>query len=200
MKYLFPLLLACSFSASADIRIWRTATNTDGNLGGRAGADSFCDSDANKPAVASSQTRAFISVEPADEIRDMASLYNIPTNEAIFRLDGTTQIAANFTALLNSNSTALTNSINGIANEAGAAFTGSTVSGALDADNCSAWSSSGGAFNGMSGLGDSVNGGYLNTGVTNCSIGNLIGLFCITYTSSVVPAPAPRVNTLPTKW
>lgn len=194
---LLLLLLICSFSTMADIRIWRTAANTNGNLGGRAGADAFCDGDANKPAVASSQTRAFISVSAADEVRDMASLYNIPTNEAIFRLDGTTQIAANFAGLLDANTTPLTNSINGVAGIAGGAFTGSDNVGALDAANCSGWTTAGASI-GMSGLGNSVNGGYLQTGGTGCSVGTDIGLFCITYTTA--SGPVPRVNSLPIEW
>ena len=194
MRILLLLSLVMTFSAIADIRLWRTTANTNGNLGGRSGADAFCDGDANKPSVSGSTTRAYISVSDSDEIRDMTSLYNIPTNEVIYRLDGTTQIAANFAALLNSDSVALTNSINGVASSAGGAHTGSTSVGALDAAHCQNWTNSS-SGNGMGGFGDSTSGTHLNAGLTACSLVS-VGLFCLTYTT---PSPS-ATSTGITNW
>ena len=101
MRVLLIIILSLSLPVLADVRLWVSDTTTQGDIGGRTGADGVCDSDTNKPAVASSTTRAFISVDTDDEIRDMPSLYNIPSNEVIFRQDGTTQIAPNYAALLN---------------------------------------------------------------------------------------------------
>ncbi|MCV6622605.1 MAG: DUF1554 domain-containing protein [Cellvibrionaceae bacterium] len=185
-----------SLSAYADVRVWRTSVNTNGNLGGRAGADAFCDADANKPTVANSVTRALISINAADEIRDMPANYAVPTSEPIFRQDGTTQIAPNFAALLNADSVPLTNSINGVAGTAGAAFTGSTNIGALHPSSCIGFTSisgSGPDQNGMSGLGNSTSGGYLEAGSTTCS-NVTVGLFCITHTPA--RATAEEVPTL----
>lgn len=176
----FSMLI--SSTANADIRIWRTTANTDGDLSGRAGADAFCDGDTNKPVVAGSTTRAFISIDATDEVQDMPTNYSVPVAEPISRQDGGLQIAANFPALLDANTTPLTNSINGIAGVAGAAFTGTTATGALDANNCSGWTTTAG--NGQSGLGNSTGGGYLATGVTSCSNATSIGLFCITFTTA----------------
>lgn len=198
MRTLLLITLVMTFSAVADIRLWRTAINTNGNLGGRAGADAFCNSDANKPSVSGSTTRAYISVSDSDEIRDMPSLYNIPTNEVIYRQDGTTQIAPNFAALLNANSTSLTNSINGVAGTSGAAFTGSSADGSLHPSHCINWTSTSGSGpdkNGMSGFGNSTSGSHLEAGSTTCS-NVTVGLFCMTYST---PAPSSTSTGL-TEW
>lgn len=189
-------LFCLATSSSAQISIWRTSANTDGNLGGRAGADAFCDGDVNKPAISGSTTRAFISVDATDEIRDMPANYGIPIAIPIVRQDLSTQIAPNFPALLNTGVTPLTNSINGVAGAAGGAFTGANADGSLDTHNCSGWTSSSAANNGESGRGDATSGNYLQAGLTNCALTSTIGLFCITYSD---PTPVAAGADL-TEW
>lgn len=200
MKSLKLTLLATLLSSAAshaDVRIWNTALNTHGNVGGRLGADALCDADPNKPVVAASTTRAFISINAADEIRDMPALYNIPTNEIVFRADGTTQVAPNWAGLLNAGSTNLVNSVNIGPFPAGGAFTFSSADGALHASSCLNGTSNNGADNGMAGIHTSTNGGYIETGVTNCSF-TTAELYCVTYTApatvSSTPAQVPTLN------
>ncbi len=192
LKLALLTTLLTSAASHADVRIWHTTANTDGNVGGRAGADAFCDGDAGKPAVAGSTTRAFISINATDEIRDMPALYNIPTNEVVFRADGTTQVAPNWAALLNANSVSLVNSVSAAPS---GAYTFSAANGSLDTFNCSNGTTNA-AGNGMSGLYASTNGDYLNRGLTAC--GFTLGLYCVTYTApatvSSTPAQVPTLN------
>ena len=65
--------------------------------------DAFCDADPDKPVVAGSTTRSFVSVDATDEIRDMPANYNIPTTETILDRMGSAvgdEIANNFADLL----------------------------------------------------------------------------------------------------
>ncbi len=71
---------------------------TGGAIGGRAGADTLCQSASNKPAGYSNY-RAFISVSATDEIRDMPANYGVPTSYAV-RSTSNTLIANNWTDLL----------------------------------------------------------------------------------------------------
>ena len=75
---------------------------SNGNLGGRAGADTLCQN--NLPTGLGTEYihfRAFISVDAADEIRDMPSNYAVPTDLPITGPIGAT-IANDWAALLNS--------------------------------------------------------------------------------------------------
>ena len=192
MRLLLVILFTFSLPVLADVRLWMSGALTSGNLSGRAGADTFCDSDANKPTVASSTTRAFISVDADDEIRDMPSLYNIPSNEVIFRQDGTTQIAPNFAALLNADSASL---ISSVSTAGFSVFTGSSFDGELDSlGACNGWTASG-TVN-LANIGDSLSldGAFLFNSASVCRTN--FRLYCITYTAPV----ASRASTGLTEW
>lgn len=196
MRVLLIIILSLSLSLSlpvlADVRLWVSDTTTQGDIGGRTGADGVCDSDTNKPAVASSTTRAFISVDTDDEIRDMPSLYNIPSNEVIFRQDGTTQIAPNFAALLNADSASL---ISSVSTAGFSVFTGSSFDGELDSlGACNGWTASG-TVN-LANIGDSLSldGAFLFNSASVCRTN--FRLYCITYTAPV----ASRASTGLTEW
>jgi hypothetical protein len=180
-------LALVSVEANAEIRLWVTnGAVGSGNLVNRTQLDIACDGDGDKPAVASSTTRAYISVDAADEIRDMPSLYNIPTNEAILQRIGAVQISANFAGLLDG-------AIDGAIGPGGTAWTGSTNAGALDAvNNCSNWTDNTAGSTGAIGTDNNTN-FYLDSGAPTCD-DNTRHLYCITYTASVV---VPSVSVLP---
>ncbi len=185
-------LLLVSIGSHADVRIWTTAATTDGliGVGGRTGADAFCDADANKPVVASSTTRAFISVSASDEIRDMPGLYNIPTNETIYQSNGTTAVASNFSALLNTSTTDLNAVVDPLAAGGTAVWTGSFSDGSIGIapgpieETCNGWTSNAGSD--VARFGDSSQTGfnYLIFGQGVCDA-NSFPLYCVTYTAPV---------------
>lgn len=188
MKHLIikGLILSLFFifhHANAEVRLWLSNTTTDGNIGGRAGADTFCEADSNNPRVAGSQTRAFLSVDANDEIRDMPENYNLPTDETIFRVDGTTQIATDFAALLNTDTTPLINSIGG----ATSAFAGSLSNGSFVGPGCNSWTSNSASFGGRTGTSNATNQRYISGGATVCSVA--VPLYCISYTPPVIVTP-----------
>ncbi|MBO1255654.1 DUF1554 domain-containing protein [Alteromonas sp. 5E99-2] len=190
MRLLTVIIFSFSLPVLADVRLWVPSTTTAGNIGGRAGADELCDDDVNKPAVASSTTRAFISVSAADEIRDMPSLYNIPTNEVIFRRDGTTQIAPNFAALLNADTVDLTNSI-GVTLRF--IWTASDSIGS-HTSSCNNWNSASNSESGERGIASAKINIYIGGNVSSCNESS--SLYCITYTA---PAGASASTGL-TEW
>lgn len=178
--------LMLSATIWADIRVWVSATSNDGNLGDRAGADALCDADGNKPSVPGGTTRAFISISASDEIRDMPASYGIATNEIIYRSDGTTQIASNYAALLDTSSTSLVNAID---TSPQFIWTFSDDTGALDANNCSGGASTAG--NGFRGNVSSTDTNSLALSSGACSASH--GLYCITYAA---PNTAPTFTNL----
>jgi hypothetical protein len=72
-----------------------------GNLGGRSGADALCVTAkaASFASLACTHVRAFLSVNLADEIRDMPINYSVPTNLPVKRPNGTV-IDSSFPSLL----------------------------------------------------------------------------------------------------
>lgn len=83
---------------------WRQATviymataSTNGNIGGRSGADAFCTT--NKPInlpSAWSNIHAFLSVDEEDEARDMPALYGYVSNYPLYFWNSSTQTLTKF--------------------------------------------------------------------------------------------------------
>ncbi|MBF0469905.1 MAG: hypothetical protein HQL48_00875, partial [Gammaproteobacteria bacterium] len=93
----------------ADVRIWVTSNTYNGSFHSdaslvRSFVDFKCAADSNRPDT-TTNVAALISLSENDEIRDLPQLKGIPTNEPIYRSDGTTQIAANWSDLLTGDST-----------------------------------------------------------------------------------------------
>ncbi len=120
-----------------------SAGSFNGNLAGRTGADHLCETSGNKPG-GYPNIHAFLSVDSADEIRDMPGNYGIPTTIQITSLNGT-KIASNWADLLDG--TIMTN-----LDEADVIFenypalsgewwSGSTSNGSLSSKTCNAWTS-----------------------------------------------------------
>jgi hypothetical protein len=71
--------------------IYLDSTARNGNLGGRSGADATCASSPSKPSNAiSGSVHAFISVNAADEIRDMPSTYGYNSSNPIYWYNAST--------------------------------------------------------------------------------------------------------------
>ncbi|MDO3381594.1 hypothetical protein [Gilvimarinus algae] len=174
----FFSIASFSCSSYADVRLWVSSDTIDGSIGGRAALDTHCDTDSNKPTVAGSTTRAFISVDGADEIRDMATNYSIPTAEPILRSDGVTQIASDFQALLNTGVTNLDNSVG----TPTLVWTASSNDGAVTANSCVGWTATGMNL-ATRGDGNSTSISYLDVSSPSACI-NTFSTYCITYTST----------------
>ncbi len=115
--------------------------SSDGNLGGRAGADALCVG--QKPGTAyQPNVRALISVDANDEIRDMPANYNIPTGQVIKGPNDAT-MASNWADLVDGNLS--TSVVQGSVTIATHWWSGSDNIGALSANNCNAWTSANGA-------------------------------------------------------
>jgi hypothetical protein len=124
------------------------AGTTDGDMGGRPQADSQCYSHLNRPAACKHACFAFISSDSSHQIRDLTSSpYNIP-NAPFYGPDGNTKIADSWDDLLNGD-------INpdivglwdaGVLDNVGDRWwSGSNQDGTLHTDNCSGWTTNGGA-------------------------------------------------------
>ena len=116
-----------------------TSTLYNGNLGGRSGADTKCNSDTNKPAACGT-TWAFISVSDTDEIRDMTTTKAVdPASVWYWRLAETSALAGgNLAALLSGQAASVATSV-GYGNYW--YWTGSDSSGAIHAQNCNGFTS-----------------------------------------------------------
>jgi len=204
-KLILILPLTIAINAFADIRVWtsvhaytgtgRTNSGTGVANPGRAGFDSLCNFDPNKPSIPGSTTRALISVNSTDEIRDMQANYSIPSSDTIFRADGTTQIASNFNALLNTGVLSLNNPISGPTN----VWTGSSDSGELNAAlHCVNWTDENAINQGRLGNATQIDSNYLNTNQSACNLTN--HLYCITYVLPPVPPSSnptvPNISTV----
>lgn len=138
------------FYTKAQLRLFYTNTTYDGNLGGRSGADSKCNSDANKPGGLSN-VRAVINVSEDDLMLNMQDNYSIPEG-IIKRLGSSTTIASNVDTFLRHLETteagftvgAPTGFWSGIETSEDVIVVPAT-------DNCSNWTSNSSGENGASG-------------------------------------------------
>lgn len=119
--------------------LFGTDVRHDGNIGGRAGADEACLTDANMPADAT-VAHAFISVTEDDCIANMPVNYNFPANIPIVAPDGVTVIADNWDDLLDGGiKVSLVDA--GLMTEVKSSvwWSGSNQDGTLHSANCSEW-------------------------------------------------------------
>ena len=207
MKKILPIVLTAlvaSHTVNADTRLWLSNSTTDGNLAGlgtgtiRANADALCDADTGKPTIANSTTHAFMSIDANDEIRDMPTNYTIPTTEPILRADGTTQIAANFPALLNTATVALLG--NSVFDTFFFVWTGSSANGELSTNTCNGWTlATSSGTSGQAGLSNSTSSTYMSLGPSNCAASTK--LYCITYGTAAPAVPSvPSVSSGLSDW
>jgi hypothetical protein len=176
------IVLSCDDSDSggkgpSKLVLFGTDTSYTGNLGGRAGADTKCAADVNRPAGLT-HIRAFISVTADDCIANMPDNYNFPDNVPIVAPDEVTVIADNWADLLDGSidvSLYLANMLP--ASKSGYWWSGSTSNGTLSADNCNAWSNADGSYSGMVGNPSFTNTAWLEeTGLPSTMSFYLVGL------------------------
>jgi hypothetical protein len=132
---------------------------TLGNIGSRATTDAAClaEYQANYSQKKCDLVHAFLSYSDADEIRDMPTLYNVPTVLPVKSMNGT-EIAENWQQLLDANNQNLSSSLYdaGLFTDDGILFfwTGSDHEGAASPgilsgnDHCSGWSTTSSAGDG----------------------------------------------------
>jgi hypothetical protein len=160
-----------------EIRLY-SAGEHDGNLGGRIGADALCAAAASGWAVGKS-IRAFISIDAADEIRDMPTNYSINTAYPIKNLTGANTIANNWTDLLDQ-SIDMTLGAAGVMTASVFWISLSNADGSLHADNCSNATSNGGT--GMfSGLTIRTDATWMANGSGSCSDAVNFSLLCLAF-------------------
>ncbi len=172
--------------AAAAIVMYQEGPYRQGNLdvlggtpgNGRTGADNLCAASANAPAGYANY-RAFISVNAADEIRDMPANYGVPVAGTITGPTGTL-IANDWADLLDGN---IINALDaaGVL-PAGFAFgwrTGSNADGSLHANNCNGWTTQVGGNNGRGGSAIQTNATWLNELDHECSFSRPV--VCIAY-------------------
>lgn len=187
------LFFCTAIPVMAEVRLWHSNTTTDGNMGGRAGADAICDADANKPAGLPN-VRAFISIDSSDEVRDMAANYGIPTSEEIRNQDDSLRISVDFAGLLNAAAVNLDNPVVG-AGGTPSPWTFSEPDGSLNANNCTAGTSTAGT--GIMGNQLISDGRFLSNNTNNCTAGQ--ALYCISWSAAVAPAAVQAVPAT-TSW
>lgn len=143
------------------------------------GADSACQSTANKP-VGYSAYRAFISVNVNDEIQDMPTTYSVPTTIPIKGTNDVT-IADNWADLLDGS---IDNQLRNadIGRSTGTSWwSGSLSNGAVSSNTCNGWTS-----NSIYGPPDGEVGANFDTGSTwleqgSVSCANGFHLVCIAF-------------------
>ncbi len=72
-------------------QLYITDSRYNGNLGGRSGADSKCNTDARKPSSCISNGYAFISVNASDEIVDLPATKNLKQSKILAWRNGSNQ-------------------------------------------------------------------------------------------------------------
>jgi hypothetical protein len=151
---------------------------SNGNLGGRSGADQLCIESRDKSVMylinnSCSNVRALISISSSDQIKDFVSLYNVPTNKYV-RNDLGRFITDNFSNLLTFSGDSLPLGLIGITFTGQMVFTGSDVDGTSNSENCSGYTSTSGNSRVAT-----LNTGFL--GGTNTSCNGTAPIMCICY-------------------
>ena len=123
-------------------------SGSNGNLGGRSGADTFCSNwkfKIPKNLNTCSNVRALISINSSDEVRDMPTNYSVPSDKPVFNESGQI-IADNLTHLVSGNN--LYNRLV-VDTQNHSYWTGTSAGGALNSNNCNAFSSDSNAAKGQ---------------------------------------------------
>jgi hypothetical protein len=143
------------------VRLWVSDATSNGNLGGRDGANMICATDTNRPSLLANHV-AFLTVDPDDEIVDLPVNYpSLPTDEPILRRDGIVQIDMSFAGLLDGMLQAAVDP------GSSGAWTGSNSDGTL-ALNCFGFDSAIPALTGAIGQPADTSGDWLNNDTATC--------------------------------
>jgi hypothetical protein len=118
-----------------------------GNLGGRSGADLICGKRATKEFE---HIRAFLSVNSADEIRDMPDNYGVPTDWPIVGPTGV-KIADDWGDLLDGSIDMALSGAEIVTDDVSDWWSGSNADGSVHTNTCQEWTTNSSAVRGRSG-------------------------------------------------
>ena len=181
-----------SVSDDKKITLYKTTTKHNGNFGGRAGVDNFCAN--NKPSdLTCNNVHAFISVNPADEVRDMPNNYGYSSSKPLYWYHSTegkfTKFANNWADILDSSIEVNAHMGTGYS---GDHWTGSYIDGSSDEvrdpgyGTCGAWTST--SKYGTMGDPLNVNSRWLyNSGKLSCSHNFRLLCMCLAAEEPSVP-------------
>jgi hypothetical protein len=148
--------------------LFYTNSTYTGNLGGRSGADTKCNSDTNKPSNCTSSAWAFIGVNDTDRIIDMPTTKSVNTAYSWWwvKASSFSKIGLNWADLLDSSIMSPASSVG----FSGSPSTGSFSDGygGSSYETCTNWTSSGTDITRM-GSSSSVDGGWLQSLYNTCS-------------------------------
>jgi hypothetical protein len=153
-------------------RTFVTASTFNGNLGGVGGADTSCNTDANRPAITPNVYRALVSVTTTRTGNPLAGSWSFAANTAYFRADGTTPVFTSDAGSIFSFGT-FTNSFNGGADEF---WTGLTNTWAVG-NNCTGWTTNSAGQQGRYGDSGEVGNNAISDGQISCN--NTRRLLCV---------------------
>ncbi len=83
--------------------LFATSSAVTGGFGGRTQADSLCETGKTTLGLTCTKVRAFLSVTSSDEIRDMPSVYAVPTDRKIVYQSTGAVLAQDWASLLDGN-------------------------------------------------------------------------------------------------
>ena len=146
-------------------------SGTNGDIGSRAEADAACLAayNAGYPDKNCNNVHALLSFSTNDEIRDMPSLYSVPTGIPVVSMNGT-EIASNWQSIVNARNYPLTNSLADAGVTSDSYWTGSFENGMSPGNgDCSGWtSSSSGGVVGQLGDSSATNQSFLQYAISHC--------------------------------
>ena len=162
-------------SDATEVIFFSTSSSYTGNLGGRSGADQFCQTEYNTNFTNLNKTniRAVLSVDANDTIASMPANYGLPGNVPVKGSTGLI-IADTWTGLLNAGVVPLKITMSGAGAAASDYWTGADITGGFSADHCMNWASSDGIYNGTPGLASSTNTGWISSTVYQCTNSNKV--------------------------
>ncbi len=148
---------------------------SNGNLGGRAGADALCQAVAPPPFPVTT-VRAFISVSAADEIADLVppAYHGLP----VYDHSGTNTVSATWTGLWDGTIN-MTLSAAGVMPPGLEWWNGSNTTGTYNGASCQEWTSDLAAFTGIMGNSNFPDTNWINWGAPTCDFNNY--LLCVAY-------------------
>lgn len=156
------------------------AGTTDGDLGGRSGADGTCQGHANRPAACTHACFAFISSDTDNEIRDLQkNPYDMPDGK-FYGPDGAVKIADSWADLLDGSiDVSLANA--GVLPGGSEFWSGTLGDFSINTSfNCNSWSSNNAGDNGCFGSADFPS-NWINAESDTCASLLTYYLLCICY-------------------
>lgn len=156
-----------------NVLIFVTQTTYSGNLIGISGANAKCQSDANATGLTGYTIKALIS----DASQNAKNVLPVAQQvQPVYRLDGTTQIAANWAALWNTAAIPLSKSVT---ETYGEFWTGSETNGNVATSTCNNWTEGTSMVYAMVGRYNVINFGWIAFGSRPCN--NNRNLYCVAY-------------------